>query len=229
MIKKIIYYIIYLYNYLYFKQRNIKLNGYSIIKKTSLDQFTRIEKNNYISNSEIGFASYIGQNSLFLKTKIGKFCSIGSNVRIIYGTHPSRNFVSTHPAFYSNAKHLTFSFVKSNIFDEEKYADTQRRFLLLIENDVWIGSNVSIMSGIKIGDGAIIGAGSLVTKDVAPYSIVGGNPAKLIRMRFSEDQINFLKKFSWFNKDLTWISNNAYFFKDIELLMAKFNNSNIDP
>ena len=79
----------------------------------------------------------------------------------------------------------------------------------IVGNDVWIGYNATIMAGVKIGDGAIIGANSTVTKDVEPYAIVGGNPAKLIRKRFSEDEIETLLKLKWWEKDIEWITANV--------------------
>jgi len=86
----------------------------------------------------------------------------------------------------------------------------------IIGNDVWIGTNAIIMDDITIGDGAIIGAGTIVTKDVKPYSIVVGNPAKHLRFRFEEDEINFLLEFKWWDKDLTWIEENYTKFHDIK-------------
>ena len=84
-----------------------------------------------------------------------------------------------------------------------------------IGNDVWIGDSAIIMDGVKIGDGSIIAAGAVVTKDVPPYAIVGGVPAKIIRYRFDEDDINFLLELSWWEKDKKWIKENAEKFSDI--------------
>ena len=86
----------------------------------------------------------------------------------------------------------------------------------MIGNDVWIGSNVIIMSGVRIGDGAVIAAGAIVTKNVEPYSIVGGVPAKTIRRRFEENQIEYLRKIEWWNRSEDWIKKNAASFTDIE-------------
>ena len=87
---------------------------------------------------------------------------------------------------------------------------------ITIGNDVWIGQDVNIISGIEIGNGAIIASGAVVTKSVLPYSIVGGVPAKHIKFRFSESKIEFLQKFSWWEKDCEWLVSNLSEFSDIE-------------
>lgn len=100
----------------------------------------------------------------------------------------------------------------------------ENNFSVEIGNDVWIGDNVILIAGIKIGNGAIIGAGSIVTKDILPYSIVAGNPAKEIRKRFSKEEIEFLEKLEWWNKDETWIKENIKNFSDIKLMKEKYEN-----
>lgn len=92
----------------------------------------------------------------------------------------------------------------------------KKKYYVEIGNDVWIGNDVTLFDGINVGDGAIIANGAIVTKDVIPYSIVGGVPAKLIRMRFTETQILNLKEFKWWNKDFNWLRNNYTIFSDIE-------------
>jgi acetyltransferase-like isoleucine patch superfamily enzyme len=118
---------------------------------------------------------------------IGKFTSIGSNVNICIGGHPT-NLVSTHPAFYSNNKAF-------NTYSDDVYFDEYTKSE--IGNDVWIGSNSTVMNNITIGDGAIIAYGAVVTKNVLPYSIVGGIPAKHIKFRFDEEIIIRLLEIKW--------------------------------
>lgn len=103
----------------------------------------------------------------------------------------------------------------------------EKNWNVVIGNDVWIGSNVKILQGIKICDGAVIAAGALITKDVEPYAIVGGVPAKLIRKRFSDEDIKFLLDLKWWDKGEEWVIENAEFFEDINLLKEKLKN-NID-
>ncbi len=93
----------------------------------------------------------------------------------------------------------------------------------IIGNDVWIGSNVLIIGGIKIGDGAIVAAGAVVTKDVPPYAIVGGIPARIIRFRFDKEQINKLLELKWWNKDDDWLIKNNYLFCNVEMFFENRN------
>jgi acetyltransferase-like isoleucine patch superfamily enzyme len=136
--------------------------------------------------------SYIEPNSKINLTRIGKFCSIGPNFICGYGIHPTDG-ISTAPMFYSNNKSNGIT-----LCDVAKVEETKP---IIIGNDVWIGMNVTILDGVVIGDGAIIAAGAVVCRDVPDYAIYGGVPAKLIRYRFSEDQIFKLKNIKWWDFD----------------------------
>jgi acetyltransferase-like isoleucine patch superfamily enzyme len=122
--------------------------------------------------------------------------------------------VTTHPAFFSTRGQSTVVFADKNYFVE-----TDR---ITIGNDVWIGINAIIKDGITIGNGAIVGAGAVVVKDVEPYSIVGGVPAKLIRFRFAKEEINFLEEMRWWDKPEEWIKNNWKDFLDIKNFISKY-------
>lgn len=191
----------------------------NISRKTILSGNNLIGENTNIRDSVIGFSSYISHNSYMPKTKIGKFCSIGKNVSIIIGSHPTRKYVSTSPLFYSleSTKDFKIKFTKTTKYNEYNYIDD--KYFVTIENDVWIGENVSIMQGVRINNGAIIGTNSLVTKDVPPYSIVVGSPAKIIRYRFDEETIKLLLEYKWWNKDIKWIENHSQLFDNIENLI----------
>lgn len=139
---------------------------------------------------EVGDYTFINKYCLIDKNvvSIGKFCSIAYNVRIGLGGHPT-SWLSTHPFAYDKK----YGFLKSTIEWTDEKQDT------IIGNDVWIGANATILAGVTIGDGAIIGAHSLVNKNVEPYSIVVGTPAKHIRFRFETDVIDQLQQIEWWN------------------------------
>jgi len=193
--------------------------------KTILEGRNVIGFNTEVSDSYIGFATYIANNSIIRKAKIGKFCAIGDNVRTCLGLHPTKYFVSIHPAFFSLKKQAGFTFVDEQLFEEHKYVDDDKKYVVQIGNDVWVGNNVIIMDGIKISDGAIIAAGAIVTKDIEPYSIVGGIPAKLIKKRFTDSQIEKLLKIRWWDWTINKIEENINFFSNIDLFIENFINN----
>jgi acetyltransferase-like isoleucine patch superfamily enzyme len=188
--------------------------------ETKFEGSSVVYSNNDLRGSFLGFGSYIAPNSDTSNTIIGRFCSIGSNVRTCLGMHPVEKFVSTHPAFFSVSKEAGFVFAKEQLFKEHKFVEKNK--VVKIGNDVWIGNNVLIFDGVTIGDGAIIGAGSIVTKDIEPYSVSAGVPAKTIKYRFKKEHIDFLLKFKWWEKDFKWIEKNAYLFDDIEKFYQKY-------
>ena len=173
----------------------------------------------------MGFGSYIG-NNCEIDGIIGKFCSISSNVHTVIGAHPTKEFVSTHPAFFSLKEQAGFTYAKEQQFEESIFADNEKHHVI-IGNDVWIGFGATLLSGIIVGNGAIIAAGAVVTHSVEPYSIVGGVPAKLIRRRFDVDDIVFLEKAKWWDRDVNWLKDNASAFSDIQELKKLLKGDNI--
>lgn len=174
-------------------------------------------KNVTMSNVSIGSGTYFAENSVFFNCSIGRYCSIGPNVRIGLGVHPSQIIVSSSPAFYSKTEVSPTSFADKNYFESSIH--------ITIGNDVWVGYGATIKDGVTIGDGAIIGANALVVKDVLPYEIVGGVPAKVIRKRFSEDDIIFLLEFKWWEKDKVWLEKNWHYFLDIQEFKKQYNST----
>lgn len=193
-----------------------KMSKLSRIKNTHFEGANSVEKFSTVLNSYVGFGTYISSRSKLINCKIGKYCSIASKVEIIFGKHPTNTFVSTSPAFYSINTLNNLSFVKKNIFKEFDYTDQEEKYYVDIGNDVWIGYGCRIKGGVRIGDGAIIAAGSIVTKDVEPYSIVGGIPAKIIKYRFKDDEIKYLQNLEWWNKNIDWIKRHAKYFNNID-------------
>lgn len=169
-------------------------------------------------NSSLAFASYVGEDSFIKNTRVGKYTCIGPEVMTVAGNHPSRDFVSIHPAFYSTAEQSGFTFVKEDRFSDYKYIDEERKISVIIGNDVWIGARAVLLEGVTIGDGAIIGAGAVVTRDVPAYAVVGGVPAKIIRYRFDEEDVRALLKLRWWDRETEWLQRNAESFADIHRL-----------
>ncbi len=144
-----------------------------------------------IFSGQLGRYSYIGEECR-INASIGKYCSVGNRVMTVSGTHPTRSWVSTHPAFYSTGKQCGMSFVSETLFDETTAP-------AVIGNDVWIGAGALLIGGVTVGDGAVIAAGAVVTKDVPAYTVVGGVPAKEIRKRFDAETASRLQKLAWWD------------------------------
>ena len=132
------------------------------------------------------------------KLVIGNFCSIAANVNIYLGGNHRTDWVTTYPFGHIHKN-------KFNIFNGVGHPSTKGD--VIIGNDVWIGNNVTIMSGVTIGDGVVIGCNSHVVKNAEPYSLIGGNPANLIKYRFTNDQIEKLLEIKWWYWDDEKINN----------------------
>lgn len=169
----------------------------------------------------LGMGSYIGENTK-LSAKIGRFCSISNNVLCNYGVHPYESpFVSTSPCFFSlnpSGMQCGSTFAIEQLFNESKLVDTKAAIALEIGNDVWIGERVFLVGGLHIGDGAVILAGAVVTKDVPPYAIVGGVPAKVMRYRYDEETIKWLLNIKWWTNEQEWFIDHWRLLTDLDRL-----------
>lgn len=160
---------------------------------------------NFSGKISLGYATTLGYNNfLHGDITIGKYCQLGADVAIHSTNHPT-SYVTTY--------------INQNLFNGELKALKEVK-KVVVGHDVWIGHNVIIVGNVTIGNGAVIAAGSVVTKDVAPYSIVGGVPAKEIKKRFSEAIIKEIEELKWWDKNPSELEKlKPLFFKD-------FSNSN---
>jgi acetyltransferase-like isoleucine patch superfamily enzyme len=185
-----------------------KLRGAAILN-SKIDNTSKIESGSQIVNSVMGKHSFCGYNCEITNVNIGGFCSIANGVIIGGGAHPV-DWISTSPVFYSGRDSV-----------KTKYSEHERDFPknVIIGHDVWIGQNVLIKQGVKVGTGAVIGMGSIVTKDVEPYTIVAGNPARVIRNRFNNNLTKKLLESKWWDMDDSMIREAAKFAKEPELFL----------
>lgn len=163
----------------------------------------------------LGRGSYIGAHSR-ISGHVGRYTSIAPNVVTNCGMHPYKApYVSTSPAFVSTQRTAGVVHTECERFSPFRYVDRENRVPVSIGSDCWIGQGVFIVGGVRIGDGAVVLAGAVVTKDVPPYSIVGGVPAKVSGYRYDEDTIRRLLDFKWWEKDDKWLRENCGKFSDL--------------
>jgi len=143
-----------------------------------------------IYNTKLGDYSYIAEGAKVHSAEIGKFCSIGPNFLCAYGVHPT-NGISTSPMFYSRRKQNGYSLCDKDLAIEN--------IPVKIGNDVLIGANVTVLDGVSIGDGAVIGAGAVVVKDIPPYAVAAGVPAKVLKSRFPQETADALLRIRWWD------------------------------
>jgi len=196
-----------------YRKQHVKLGYMSKASHCMFGLYSTIGNHVRLDDVQIGDFSYVADGSRLARTRIGKYCSIGPDVRSGLGSHPAHTFVSTHPVFFSTRKQAQISFADRDYFDENGYSE--------IGNDVWIGANALIMDGVKIGNGAIVAAGAVVTKDVPDYAVVGGVPAKIIKHRFEKDS-DYLLKVKWWSRDPAWLRQHYTMFHDIRRFVSEY-------
>ena len=170
---------------------------------------------------KMGFGSYLGPNS-YVVGNIGRFTSIAPFVRCNSGVHPYKlPYVTTSPSFYSlNLNHSQngSTFAKQQMFKEHMFVDNDNKWIVNIGHDCWIGEHVFMVGGVTVNNGAVVLAHAVVTKDVPPYAIVGGIPAKVIGYRYDEETINFLLGIHWWDNDKEWFLKHWELLSDIDKL-----------
>ena len=172
----------------YFFYRNVSFRAL-VTSDSVISRKARINRHVKVFRSVVGDYSYISRRTSLVCTSVGKFCSIAGSCMIGAGTHTMRN-MSTSPIFTERKNATGYSWTQKST--ENPYSDK-----IEIGNDVWIGARVMIVGNVKVGNGAVVAAGAVVTKDVPPYAVVGGIPAKVIKYRFEPQIIESLERLKW--------------------------------
>ena len=184
---------------LFYRKKNIYIGSYEVEKGAELGHNVRILHDVQVRKSvKIDDYSYVEPYTSVISANIGKFCSIGKCCQIGPWEHPTE-YITTSPEV-----------LRKVLNRGELYSDLPAR--ANIGNDVWIGSNSIIMGGVTVGNGAIVGAGAVVTKDVPDYAIVVGSPARVIKYRFDNEKINKLLELKWWDWSIEKIKENAEVF-----------------
>jgi hypothetical protein len=166
----------------------------AIVTASRFGRYTEVGPRSRITETTFGDYSYVVHDAEIIYTTIGKFCSIAAHTRINPGNHPMERITQAH-----------FTYRASAYFDGEEddlgFFDRRRALAVTIGHDVWIGHGAIVLAGRSIGTGAVVAGGAVVTRDVAPYTIVAGNPAKPIRRRFAPEIADRIEKLAWWDWD----------------------------
>jgi len=186
----------------------------SRVHDSELGAWTDIGPNVSLSETTVGDYTYFAGDASAIYATIGKFCSIASHVRINPGNHPMHRVTQHHMTY----RRRMFGFGE----DDPTFFQWRRDHHVTIGNDVWLGHGVIVMPGVTIGDGAVVGSGAVVTKDVAPYTIVGGVPAKVIKERFPREVAAKLQAIAWWDWTREELEARFEELYDLDAFIAKY-------
>lgn len=182
-----------IHNKIRFRDSEIEA-GCRIDSNSRIAPKTHIFGNCLVNNSSVSSYTYVGRNTVIQNASVGQFCSIANEVCIGLGAHPL-NELSTSPLFYRINNPLNIKLADSDsVFSDYRQIE--------IGNDVWIGARAILLDGVTIGHGAVIAANSVVTKDIPPYAISAGVPARVVKYRFDPEKIKYLLDLGWWTWDL---------------------------
>lgn len=197
--------------YLYSKFFKRVVRGTSILN-SNIDKTAKVYSGSTFYNSKLGRYSYVGYDSEVVNCEIGSFCSIANGFIAGGAKHPME-WVSTSPVFYN---------VGSGTGRHLGHLSVEDTACTIIGNDVWIGSRVIVLQGVHVGTGAVVGAGAVVTKDVPPYAVVAGCPAKIIKYRFDGEVVDQLLKSDWWLLPDERLKDLAKYMNKPDLFLCKF-------
>jgi len=161
------------------------------VRASTFGVYNEVGARTKVAECSFGDYSYVVHDSDIIYTTIGKFCSIAAHTRINPGNHPLQRVALSHFTYRSSSYDMGP--------DDAEFFNWRRSFRCVMGNDVWIGHGAIILPGVKLGNGAAVGAGAVVTKDVPPFAIVVGNPGRVLRYRFSPEIIAALERISWWD------------------------------
>ena len=194
----------------------------SKINACRLEGYNALRRDVCLSGSVLGEGTYVNAGSEIAGARIGRYCSLGDGVRIGFGGHPVRDFVSTSGLLLTDATDLLGFAIHTGPDRCPLYRKADGEYNVVVGHDVWLGSGAKILDGVTVGHGAVVAAGAVVTKDVEPYAIVGGVPARPIRKRFTDKQIHFLLRFRWWDRGVDWVRAHYSEMDDIETFMQTY-------
>lgn len=183
--------------------------------KARLGEWTDIGSNCTIVESTVDDYTYLAGDAQVIYATIGKFCSIASHVRINPGNHPMHRVTQHHSTY----RRVEYAFEEQ---DDHDFFDWRRRSHCVIGHDVWIGHGAVIMPGVIVGTGAVIGAGAVVTKDVEPYMIVVGVPARPLRPRFDDETAQALLETAWWDWDRATLEERFADLRNVQDFLHKY-------
>lgn len=190
----------------FFVSRILRKSRLAAIRDSCVHPSAKIESGTSFISSAIDRHSFCGYDCDVYLARIGSFTSIANGVVLGGARHPME-WVSTSPVFYAGRDSVKAKFAEHKLMPPAE---------VTIGHDVWIGRSAIVLAGVTVGDGSVIGAGSVVTKDVPPYAIVAGNPARLIRYRFDENVIRKLEEINWWNFSEARLKTFGGVFNDVE-------------
>lgn len=194
----------------FFISRILKKSRFAAIRYSFVHPSAKIESGSSFISSSIDRHSFCGYDCDVYLARIGRFTSIASGVVIGGARHPME-WVSMSPVFYAGRDSVKAKFAEHKLMPHDG---------VIIGHDVWIGRSAIVLAGVTVGDGSVIGAGSVVTKDVPPYAIMAGNPARLIRYRFDENVIRKLEEIKWWNFSEARLKTFGGVFNDVERFLS---------